>query len=88
MALRNRELHARNDDDDDEYVECIVYADDIILSCTIHGLQHMLNTCYEIAANLKLVFNSNKLKYITFGPGCKLDISDMYLGTSTIKCSL
>ena len=44
-----------------QYVGCIVYADDIIiLSCTIHGLQHMLNTCYEIAANLKLVFNCNK----------------------------
>ena len=45
----------------------------------------MLNTCYEIAANLKLVFNCNKSKCITFGPGCKLDISDMYLGASTMK---
>jgi len=69
-----------------QYVGCIVYADDIIiLSCTIHGLQHMLNTCYEIAANLKLVFNCNKSKCITFGPGCKLDISDMYPDASTIK---
>ena len=34
----------------------------------------MLNTCYEIAANLKLVFNCYKSKCITFGPGCKLDI--------------
>ena len=57
-----------------QYVGCIVYADDIILSYTIRGLQHMLNTCYEIAANLKLVFNCNKSKCITFGPGCKLDI--------------
>ena len=71
----------------DQYVGCIVYADDIIiiLSCTIHGLQHMLNTCYEIAANLKLVLNCNKSKCITFGPGCKLDISDMYPDASTIK---
>jgi len=69
-----------------QYVGCIVYADDIIiLSCRIHGLQHMLNTCYEIAANLMLVFNCNKSKCITFGPGCKLDISHMYLGASTIK---
>jgi len=43
------------------------------------------NICYEIAANLKLVFNCNKSKCITFGPGFKLDISDMYLGASTIK---
>jgi len=48
--------------------------DIIILSCTIHGLQQMLNTCYEIAANLKSVFNCYKSKCITFGPGCKLDI--------------
>ena len=33
------------------------------------------------------MFNCNKSKCITFGPGCKLDIpvSDMYLGASTMK---
>jgi len=59
-----------------QYVGCIVYADDInILSCTIHGLQNMLNTCYEIAANLKLVFNCNKSKCIAFSSDCKLEMS-------------
>ena len=67
-----------------QYVGCIVYADDIILSYTIRGLQHMLNTCYEIAANLKLVFNCNKSKCITFGPGCKLDYMICILQTLLI----
>ena len=31
------------------------------------------------------MFNCNNSKCISFSPGCKLDISDMYLGASTIK---
>ena len=38
-----------------KYVGCIVYADDIIiLSCTSHGLQHLLNTCYENCSQFKV----------------------------------
>ena len=68
-----------------QFVGCIVYADDIIiLSCTIGGLQHMLDMCQAVAVNVKLTFNCKKSVCISFGPGWKRDITNMLLGAFTI----
>ena len=44
-----------------QFVGCILYADDIIiLSASVHGLQDMLDCCFEVSCDLCLTFNCAK----------------------------
>lgn len=52
------------------YIECIMYADDIILlSATVDtGLWKMCDVCVKAASDLKFTFNCNESVCIAFGP--------------------
>ena len=49
------------------YVGCLLYADDILLSPTVAGLQEMLDVCSDSARSLSLSFNVNKSHCIVIG---------------------
>ena len=68
------------------YLGCILYADDIILlSSSVSGLQHMLNTCFEVSVKLSMNFNCLKSQCIVFGTAVKYKIQPMMLGSNFIN---
>ena len=70
----------------DQYVGCILYADDVILiSPSVMGLQEMLDICFETASTLNLNFNASKCHCIVFGKNSVSRITPMCLGASNIE---
>jgi len=50
----------------DEYIGCLVYADDIILlSASVVNLQRMLDVCHTVGANMDILFNAAKSTLFT-----------------------
>ena len=50
------------------FVGCIVYADDIVLlSCSCHGIQRLVDICVKYGELWDLQFNTRKTQCITFG---------------------
>jgi len=69
-----------------QFVGCILHADDIIiLSASVHGLQNMLDCCFEVSCDPCLTFNCAKSSGFAIGMGNKLRISDMNLGPNSIE---
>lgn len=67
------------------YLGCLLYADDLILiSPSVTGLQSMLDTCWDTAANLRLEFNVGKCHCIVIGKFCNALITPMMLGGNEI----
>jgi hypothetical protein len=63
------------------WLGCVLYADDIILlSSSIGGLQAMLDRCYNVSLDLRLIFNPNKSHCIVFGPLFKENLLVMFIG--------
>lgn len=72
----------------DQYIGCILYADDVILiSPSVTGLQEMLDICLETASALNLNFNASKCHCIVFGKSSVSvsRITPMCLGASNIE---
>ena len=50
------------------FVDCIIYADDIlILSCSCHGIQRLVDICMDYGKTWDMCFNAKKTQCITFG---------------------
>ena len=63
-----------------EFVGCLLYADDIILlSPSVNVLQSMLDVCSVTSRSLSLKFNCSKSFCIKFDPLSKYDTPDMFL---------
>ena len=57
-----------------QFVNCILYADDIIiLSASVRGLQN-IRLCFEVSRDLHLIFNCAKSSCFAIGKGNKLRI--------------
>ena len=67
------------------YLGCVLYADDIILfSASVNGLQQMLDSCFDTCTNLSLEFNCSKSNCIVFGPASRFKLTPMKLGSKLI----
>ena len=50
------------------FIGCILYADDIVLlSCSCHGIQQLVDICLKYGKKCDITFNSCKTQRITFG---------------------
>ena len=69
-----------------------MYANDIILSPSVQGLQDILNVCYSVSSELLLQFNPNKCHFIAFGPLVRKTGDPLLIGsdnidwTHSVKC--
>jgi len=65
----------------EEYVRCIVYADDIILllSASVTNLQKMLNIFCEQADHLDIQFNPKKSCLFNISKGYKDCIQNLFI---------
>ena len=67
------------------FTGCILYADDIVLlSCSLCGLQKMINICAEYGACWDIKFNSAKSQCISFG-GCEPSTFTVTLNDSPVQ---
>ena len=71
-----------------EFVECLMYADDLILiSAPVNGLQTLLNCCHTVSLDLLLKCNCAKSTSIAIGLRSSFNVSNMQLGDDFISCS-
>ena len=65
------------------FVGCVLYADDIaLLSCSCHGLQKLIDICYDYGLQWDIKFNPRKSQAATFGgifPPIAVRIGDVAL---------
>ena len=72
-----------------EFVDCVMYADDIILiSASVNGLQTLLNCCHTVSLDLLLKFNCVKSTCIAIGLRSSFNISNMQLDDDFISWSI
>jgi len=57
-----------------QFVGCYLYADIILLSASVSGLQNMLNCCSDVSRELLLSFNCAKSCCYAIGPGPQVNI--------------
>jgi len=51
-----------------DFVGCIIHADDILLlSCSCHGIQRLVDICMDYCKTWDMCFNAKKTQCITFG---------------------
>jgi Reverse transcriptase (RNA-dependent DNA polymerase) len=69
-----------------QFMGCLLYTDDIILlSPSFKGLQHMLDTCYNVSCGLELSFYSSKSDCICFDAPYKYGLEHIILGNEIIN---
>ena len=69
-----------------EYVGCIVYADDVLLvSASVVQLQRMLDLCAECGDKLDIVFNASKSVLFKVGKVCHEKLDNLYLGMKVLS---
>ena len=70
----------------DEFVGCVMYADDIILiSASVNCFQTLLNCSHTVSLDLLLKFNCVKSTFIAIGLRSSFNISNMQLGSDLIS---
>jgi len=60
-------------------VACIMYADDLVLSSSVSGLQKLLDVSVMTAKDLSLPFDDRKSHCIVFGPRYECKATPLYL---------
>ena len=64
-----------------DFVGCIIYADDIlILSCSCHGIQRLVDICMDYGKTWDMCFNAKKTQCITFGGNTPKNLNVMMNG--------
>jgi len=67
------------------YLGCVMYVDDLLLSASVAGLQHMLNICHTFGKNNSISFNHSKIICMKVGPRWQRQINRLCLGPEKLR---